>query len=403
MNAKSDSTPAPLAAAVVTMLTTHALVIVASMALPVLAPIAAETLGVPARYVGLYVSILYFGAALSSLIAPNLVARYGAVRTSQGTLVCAAAGLLALASGTVALAVVSALFIGFAYGPGNTASGQLLTAMTAEGRRSGVFSIKQTSVPLGAGLCGLVMPPLALLLGWQMATVAAALVCLALALLVQPWRGRLDFEYDPQHRLLPKNPVAPVLTVLRGPRLRALGLTGLTYAGMQFAFGAIMVSFLVERARISAVEAGLVLSAAMATSFFARLLWGYVADRTQPHGVLGGLGFLTAGSVVTAVFVGPGWPQIALLALGCWFGAAGYSWNGVFLALVADIAGPARVSDATSGAMTLVFIGSLAFPGVFTGLVAAFGYEAALLCVAAATALAGVYVLVKLSRSPAAR
>jgi len=117
--------------------------------------------------------------------------------------------------------------------------------------------------------------------------------------------------------------------------------------------------------------------------------------------VLGLLGVLTAASVVTAVFVDAQWPRLALFALGCWFGAAGFSWNGVYLALVADIAGPERVAAATSGIMTLVFAGSLAFPAMFAGLVALSGYNAALLSVAAITFVTGIYVYARLSRARA--
>ena len=383
------------------MLVTYASVIMASMTLPVLAPTASQTLDIPARYIGLYAAILYSGAALSSLAAPNLVARYGALRTSQGALGFAAAGLFFLAIGSVPSAVISAVLIGLAYGPGNTASGRLLTAMTREGKRSGIFSIKQTSVPAGSAVCGVTAPLLALSFGWQGAAFPLGLVCLGVAAVVQPWRAILDAGRDAAHPLLPRNPLAGVALVMRGPRLRALGITGLVYSGMQYAFGAVMVAFLVDRAGVSALEAGLVLSAAMVASVIARLAWGYVADATRPDIVLGFLGFLTAASVVTAVFVDTGWTRPALIALGCWFGAAGFSWNGVYLALVADIAGPERVAAATSGVMTFVFVGSLAFPALFAGLIAVSGYDAALLTVAAATFVTGIYVYVRLSRARA--
>lgn len=392
----ADQRSGLLIAAVSTMLTTYALVIMASMTLPVIAPEAAKTFGLPARNIGIYTSILYFGAALSSLVAPHLIARYGALRTSQGTVVFAAAGLAALATGYVWLAVVSALLVGFAYGPGNTASNRLLTTLTSEGKRSGVFSIKQTSVPIGGAVAGLAVPPIAVQWGWQPAALLVGLVCLACAIAVQPWRSALDADRDAAHPIVPRNPFVPVSQVMAQPKLRALAITGLVYSGMQYAFGAIMVAFLVERAGVGAVKAGLILSAAMVASVFFRLAWGYIADWTRPDIVLGLLGLLTAGSVVAAIFVDPRWPIPALVALGCWFGAAGFSWNGVYLALVADTAGIRNVANATSGAMTMVFIGSLSFPAIFTGLLALSGYELALGCLAAVNVVTAVYVYLKL-------
>jgi MFS family permease len=165
---------------------------------------------------------------------------------------------------------------------------------------------------------------------------------------------------------------------------------------MQYAYGAVLVVFLVERGGVSVVDAGLVLSAAMVTSIIARIAWGYVADRMRPDIVLAGLGLITAGAVAASVLVDESWSRIALGALGCWFGASGFSWNGVYLALTADIAGHARVTTATSGVMTLVFIGSLAFPAFYSGMIAWSGYDAGLLTLAAVNAVTGVYVFIGL-------
>jgi len=389
----------PLAAAVITMFMTYALVILASMVLPVLAPIASNTLQIPARYIGIYAAVLYSAAAASSIFAPNIIARFGALRTSQGALVFAAAGLVLLAAGTVLSALASAVFIGLGYGQGNTASAALLTRMTAEGKRSGVFSIKQTSVPAGGAVCGLIAPPLALAYGWQGAALAMGVACLGMAFVVQPWRARLDSSRKSGYPLWPEKLFAPLAIMIKGPRLRALGITGLVYAGMQYAFGAVMVAFFVDRAGLDPVEAGLVLSAAMVTSVIARIGWGYVANWLRPDVVLSFLGVLTAGSLVAALFVTPDWPHLALISLGCWFGAAGFSWNGVYLALVADIAGPERVAAATSGVMTMIFLGSLAFPAIFAGLVALSGYNAALLAVAVVTLVTALYVYLRLRPS----
>ena len=87
---KDPASSRPIVAAVITMFVTYALVILASMVLPVVAPIASATLDIPAKYIGLYAALLYSGAAVSSMFAPNLIIRYGALRTSQGALIFAA-------------------------------------------------------------------------------------------------------------------------------------------------------------------------------------------------------------------------------------------------------------------------------------------------------------------------
>ncbi len=388
----------PILAALLTMIATHTLVVVASLTLPVLAPLAAAALEVPARWVGLYTSLLFAGALGVLFLAPGLIARFGALRTSQGALVFAALGLVALASGSIVAAGLSAVLVGFAYGPTNPASSRLLGRLTTEGRRAGVFSIKQTSVPLGSALAGLLAPPLALVFGWHGAALVLALACLVVVAAVQPWRAVLDEDRDPAHALWPRNPFGPLGLVLRHSRLRALGAMGMVYSGAQFTFGAVLVTFLVERAHLNTVQAGAILSAALFTSVFARVLWGYVADLVSPAIVLGSLGVLTAGALLAGLAVTPAWPVAALVAFGCWFGAVGYSWNGVFLACAADEAG-AQVAEATTGVMAFVFLGSLSTPLVFTGLIVAFDYEAGLVAMAVMELLAAAYVGMALQRS----
>lgn len=387
----------PILAALLTMMVTHTLVVTASLTLPVLAPLAAIALDVPPRWVGLYTSLVFAGALGILSLAPGLIARFGPLRTSQGALVFAALGLAALASGAVAAAALSAVLIGFAYGPTNPASSRLLGRLTTEGRRAGVFSIKQASVPLGSALAGLLAPPLALVLGWHGAALALALACLGVVAAVEPWRAVLDEDRDPGHAIRPRNLLGPLGMVLRHPRLRALGAMAMVYAGAQFTFGTVLVTFLVERAHLNTVQAGAILSAVLFTSVFARVVWGYVADLVSPAIVLGGLGLLTAGALLTGLAVTPAWPVAALVAFGCWFGAVGYSWNGVFLACTADEAG-AQVAEATTGVMAFVFLGSLSTPLVFTWLIVAFDYEAGLMAMAAMVLLAAAYVGMALRR-----
>ena len=126
------SRSAPLLAAVVTMFATYAMVILASMVLPVLAPIASGTLDIPARYIGLYAAVLYAAAACSSMIAPSLVVKIRRLAHEPAHLLFAAAGLFVLASGSIWGAVVSAILIGFAYGPGQ--HGERPSAYTDDGR-----------------------------------------------------------------------------------------------------------------------------------------------------------------------------------------------------------------------------------------------------------------------------
>src|SRR5690625_2201247 len=61
---------------------------------PILAPIAANSIGTQAAKIGIYIGIIYSMATISSLFSGYLVERYGAIRTAQFSLFLCVAGLL---------------------------------------------------------------------------------------------------------------------------------------------------------------------------------------------------------------------------------------------------------------------------------------------------------------------
>ena len=72
----------------------QAMASMALLTLPVMAPVAAKDLAVSPALVGLYIAISYGGALMSTLLAGAVVARWGAIRVSQISLLLCALGLL---------------------------------------------------------------------------------------------------------------------------------------------------------------------------------------------------------------------------------------------------------------------------------------------------------------------
>src|SRR5690349_24459133 len=109
----------------------QALVSMAVLTVPAMAPAMAQSLNVSPTLIGLYIAVVYVGAMLASLMSGPLVLRWGAIRVSQlGLLVCGAGlVLLAVAPGVVS-AVVGAFLIGVGYGPITPASSHLLARTT---------------------------------------------------------------------------------------------------------------------------------------------------------------------------------------------------------------------------------------------------------------------------------
>ena len=370
----------------------QAMAAMALLTLPVMAPAVEQATGVPAAYVGVYVAIVYVGAIFASLSAGAAVARWGAIRVSQGGLVLCAAGLALCAVPSLGAMAAGALLIGLGYGPITPASSHLLARTTPAHRLSLVFSVKQTGVPLGGVLAGAIVPGLTEALGWQAALLLAAAANLACAVIAQPLRAELDVDRDAQRPLALGHLAQPVRVVLAHPALRMLAGCSFVFSMAQLSLTTYLVTYLHTTLAYTLVAAGLVLSVAQTGGMAGRVLWGWAADRwTGARSMLAGLAVLMALSALATAALQPDSPRLLVLAVLVVFGASAIGWNGVYLAEVARQAPPGLASVATGGTLSITFFGVVLGPPVFGALVGLLGtYRASFALLAVPTLLCGV-------------
>jgi len=345
---------------------------------PVLAPVAQAEVGLSASSVGVVMSLVFAAATCAALLSGTPIARYGALRVSQGSLLLCGAGLALMVSANAWVIALGAIVIGLGYGVVTPSSSSILTDRVPRGLRAFVFSLKQTGVPIGGALAGALLPAGMLAFGWRGAALAAAVACGLLALGIQPWRERWE---SPRHARQPgsrQSFIAPLALVFRSPRLRELALASFSYSGMQNCLAAYLVVDLHERIGFSVSAAGLSLSAAMGAGIAGRILWGVVADRVvAPRRLLGLLGFgMSLASLFTAAIT-PSWPTGAVLALSVAFGVTAVGWNGVYLAELAHAVARRDSAAATGAALALTYAGIVTLPLLFWGIVLASGSYAA--------------------------
>lgn len=381
--------------ALVVTLALQAMVTMSALTVPVLAPEAAKDIGVDPDSIGLYASILFVGAMAASLLSGAFVLRYGAIRTCQACLLLSAAGIAATSGATLAIVIVSALALGVALGPATPASSHVLARHTPTRLRGLVFSIKQTSVPLGGMVAGLLVPFFVVELGWRGATWAVAAMCLVLAVVVQPTRREFDTGLDRTGRLFSGNIVGPVSMVLKDRALRGPVLASFMFAGVQQTFSVFLVTYLVGALDMSLVKAGVALSVSQAAGIAGRIVWGGVADLTgNARRVLGGLGVASAIGVFACATFTVEWPFAAILVVCALVGATAIGWNGVYLAEIARLAPEGQAGRATGGALFVTFFGVVAAPPVFGGLASLTGsYVASFAVLASLTGIAGLALL----------
>jgi len=331
-----------------------------------MAPAAAPSLGVSPSAVGYFVTVVYLGSMIGTVTAGGWVARFGPIRVSQVGLFLCLAGLAAAASGEIAAVLAGALVVGLGYGPATPASSVILARAAPPHLFALTFSIKQTGVPLGTAIAGAAVPALVLWLGWQRAALVIGVACALCAVLLVPIRARYDAGRNPAAPASLRSAYAPVLLIVRDRTLLELSLVSLVFAGMQITLIAYLVTFLVESFAMSLVLAGMVMAASQFTSVAARIAWGAFADRfATRRATLGLLGLGMGLSAMLAYAASPAWPLWGLFAFAMAFGATAVGWNGVFLAEIARLAPPGRVSDATGGSAFFTFLGVVVTPPLF--------------------------------------
>jgi len=355
-------------------LAVQSLVSAAALVVPVLAPVISLSAGVGAQLVGVYVSLMYLGAMLGSLMAGGWVARQGAIRASQWGLALCAAGLLLSLSGHAALLAAGAVMLGLGYGPITPASSHLLIQTTPARRMSFVFSVKQTGVPLGGVLAGLLAPKMEIGIGWRGTLLATALACLACAALAQTVRTALDADRKPGRRVGLGDLRTPLALIFSRRPLALLAGASLCFSAMQWSFSAYLVTYLHDSLAYTLVAAGMMLSLGQVAGVVGRLVWGWCADRY--------LGAVTMLAVL-ALLMGLGAAALALLPAGApvpvvalalvVLGAAAVGWNGVYLAEVARQAPPGKAGLATGGALTCTFLGVVLGPPLFGAMASLLG------------------------------
>jgi MFS family permease len=352
----------------------QALVAMALLSLPVVAPVVAQTLQVSPALVGLYVSVTYAGAMVATLMGGATVARMGAIRVSQWGLVLCALGLLLCAVPWLPSMVLGAVLIGLGYGPITPASSHLLARTTPKHQMSLVFSIKQTGVPLGSMLAGAVVPPLALLGNWQLSLVAVAAVCLMCAWVSQSLRAELDSDRQPDTRIRWGSLIEPIRLVLAQRALRIMAACSFMFSMVQLSLTTYLVTFLHDDLSYGLVAAGLALSVTQLGGIGGRVVWGYVADRwLGARRMLLLLASMMALGALASAFLTTDTPHALVIAILVAFGASAIGWNGVYLAEVARRAPPGMASMATGGTLAFTFLGVVLGPPMFGALSGLFG------------------------------
>jgi MFS family permease len=387
---------------VASMLAIQVMISLSVLSLGVMMPEVARDLRIDPKLVGVFTAIIYAVAAIIALAAAGPILRSGAVRVCQAALLLAAAGLAINAVALVPATVLAVVLIGGAQGPINPASAHVLAQRVPREYFGMVFSLKQTGVPIGFALAGLIFPLLLGWVGWRGATLIAAGAAAAAALLVEPLRPLLDVVAvgsRPQGNIW-----RSIRFVMAHDQLRVLGCSAFVYVIAQHTFTFYLVTYLYEHCSLSIAEGGGLLAASQIVGTGVRLISGGMGDRFPRMKLLGWTGVgMTIGSVAIGLLSSgtPFW-LIALVVIG--YGAVVISWNGTSQAEFAHLSPTGETAAVAAVQTALAFSGAVFGPPLFALIASLASYRMAFLAVAACVLAAALWqILAARSRPITAR
>ena len=333
-----------------------------SQAPAAIGPILVQALDLTQAELGLLTTAIWGGILLGVLPGGILSDRLGERFVVLGGGVVTAAFLL-LASRSQSFVPLFLLLIPAAIGaaPATPGGTRALAAWFPRSQQGMAMGIRQTGVTLAGLITAVLLPPIALTLGWAAAirtvAVLALLSVIAFAIFYrepEATRGRSTAQF--RIRELARS----------RPWLFATGF-GWVFMGALGCVVAYTTTALHQDAGIGTQQAGLMLAVLQLGGMVGRIGWGLLSDRIAARGpvmrlcgVLAVIGCLAAaGSFRTGV------PAALLVPAVFVLGAAALGWNGLYVTLSAALGANRGPATAVGAGTTITFTGMLTVTPVF--------------------------------------
>jgi len=344
-----------------------------------LAPFLKEGMDLTNAQVGSLISAASFGYMLSITLGGWAVDRIGVRRVLLvGELVGGIfmLGMFLVPSYATALVIMTMSGFGCGCLMPSTTKGVMVWFPVKE--RATVMGFKQTAVNMGGVVTAVMLPGVALALGWRFGFLILGILAIFIGIL-----SFLLYK-DPPVAAAPHSEDSATSTDItvsaRGQSLRELlknrdiwlvALAGFALAVVEFAVIAHLVLYLTEVLFLSVVTAGTVLAVTQAGGILGKLGGGFLSDRffgSSRRNVFMLWGGITCAMCILITLGGTSlsWALYPILFV---LGMTAIGWGGIWLTLVAELAGLELTGRAISIAGVLVMAGSILGPILFGYLV----------------------------------
>jgi sugar phosphate permease len=353
--------------------------------LSVLAPSLREHYDLSLAEVGVVLASVWVGPTLTLLPWGLLADRVGERWTLGVGLTSCSVALAAAAFAPDFASLVLALLVAGATGSAvNSASGRAVMTWFGPEERGLALGVRQTAIPIGAGVAALAVPAFDNLGGVEAAILFLAAFCLAGA------AAGTAVVRDVGHR------PEPAPWTLRDRRLWRLCIASGFYVVTQIPLLSFLVLFLHDERGLSPGAAGAVLAAVQVLAAGLRIGAGrwsdLVGSRIDP---LRRIGLATAAAAALAAALLHAPLPVLIPAIGV-ATALSMAWNGLSFTAAAELAGPAHAGAAIGVQQTTLSVFGVWVPVGFAALVEASSWTLAF-AVFAAAPLVGWWLLGQLA------
>jgi sugar phosphate permease len=341
--------------------------------LPFLIPTLQKDHGLPLTSASLLISAPLLGLLLALIAWGAAADRYG--ERIVMTIGMALTGVLLLTSLTLpgfVLLGVGLMVAGACGASVNAASGRVVLGWFSASERGLAMGVRQTAQPLGVAIAGATLPPLADHFGFAVAIALPAALCLVAALLV--WLVVVDPPRPPRTKATATSPYSGTLAV----RLTRLHTASATLVMPQFMAASFAVTYLVSERGWSAVAAGQLVAVVQVVGAGGRILAGVWSDRVESR--MRPMRLIAVMALATMVLWAVGdvfapWLAVAALVAAL---IVTVTDNGLGFTATAELAGPFWAGRALGVQNTGQNVAAMAAAPLFSMLITAFGYPAAL-------------------------
>lgn len=389
------------------MLIQQAFSYVCQIVMPILADRLAEEFGISRGWLGFYLALQNVIAILAAIGCGGFILRYGPLRVSQVALALMGCSLVVIASGQLWIYPLGAILMGAA-AVSTPASSHILARVCPPHLAPLVFSIKQTGVPVGALIGGLLVPFLlglvfysevfggTIRVGHFGAALITALIVFLVAISLQPVRTFFDQDRDPDTKIGLGDLRTTLRMVLSNPPLRDIAFAAFAFGGLQSLFAGFFILYLIDGLGYSEVEAGSAFAVASFMAIWARILWGWLGGGyVTPRLLLAMIGLIGGASAVAVGLFDQRWSLFEITAVAIVYNMTAISWHGILLAETARLAPKENVGGVTGGVLSFTSIAMMIYPAIYGGLLAATGSYSIGFLLAAAPSFAAFVVFLK--------